>query len=42
MKLYIKPKNLRECEIWDSGWRCGLTFGIVINFLIAIAIILFT
>lgn len=25
MKLFIKPQNDREAEIWDSGWRCGLS-----------------
>lgn len=42
MKFYIKPQTIRECEIWDSGWRCGLTLGIVINIFVTIAIALFT
>ena len=41
MKFYIKPKTLRECEVWDSGWRCGLTLGIVINFIVVTIIGLF-
>lgn len=40
MKFYIKPNTLRECEIWDSGWRCGLMLGIAINILVVIVIAL--
>ena len=39
MKWFIRPKNNREAEIWDSCWRCGLLFGISIT-MMALGLIL--
>lgn len=33
MKFFIKPENEREYKVWDSGWRCGLFFGLGICFI---------
>lgn len=30
MKFFIKPQTDKEAEIWDSGWRCGTLFGLLI------------
>lgn len=39
MEFFIKPENNREAEIWDSGWRMGLLFGISIT-MMALGLIL--
>jgi len=38
MNFFIKPKNNREAEIWDSGWRCGLFVGLLIGLFIIVLI----
>lgn len=40
MKFFIKPKTIREVEVWDSGWRCGLFAGTLLGIIALIIVTL--
>lgn len=41
MKWFVKPETDKERECWDSGWRCGLTYGLGMFIILMICLIIF-
>ena len=42
MKWFIKPETDREAEIWDSGWRCGLSAMFAICLIVTLIVYILT